>query len=332
MTEHNLVLRGPYRNDTLALLRGALTTDWRVRVWEPSDGIAAYAAALADADAAVAMGWDADMPPAPRLRLLQLPGAGWDRVDFAHVPPRAAVSNVFEHEIGIAEFVLASMLHWEIRIDRMDAGLRRGDWSSSGWGGAPLHGELFGKTLGIVGYGRIGRETARRARAFGMRTIACSRRAGGDDLVERCDSMAHLTALLGESDYVLLALPLTPASEGLIGAAALAAMRPEGVIINVSRGGIIEEKALYAALKRHQIGGAIIDTWYNYPSAANRTPMPSALAFQDLDNIVMTPHASAWSAGLLPRRWRWIAGNLDRLARGEPLGNVIRAPGGPPPE
>ncbi|MEQ9643825.1 MAG: 2-hydroxyacid dehydrogenase [Alphaproteobacteria bacterium] len=327
---HSLLLRGPYREETIASLRDALSADWTLRIWNPDEGAPAYAEALAEADATVAMSWSAETPPAPNLKLLQLPGAGWDRLQFEQVPTQAAVCNVFEHEIGIAEYVLATMLMWEIRPDRMDAGLRNDDWSTSGWSGAGLHGELYGKTLGIVGYGRIGRESARRARAFGMPVRACSRTPRPDDLVERCEGMDKLDELLGASDYVLVSMPLTASNPNLFDADRLAAMRPAGVIINVSRGGLIDEQALYDALKNRRIGGAVIDTWYNYPKGGKPTA-PSRLPFRDLDNIIMTPHASAWSAGLLARRWRWIGENMNRLARGEPLDNVIRTPGGPPP-
>lgn len=328
---HRLLLRGPYRDETIASLRDALSEEWTVRVWMPDETDESYAEALAEADATVAMTWSASTPPAPNLKLLQLPGAGWDRLDFDEVPAQTSVCNVFEHEIGIAEYVLATMLMWEIRPERMDAGLRADDWSTSGWGGGGLHGELFGKTLGIVGYGRIGRETARRARAFGMHVRACSRTPRSDELVESCDGMDRLDEMLGASDYVLVSMPLTASNPNLFDADRLAAMRPDGVIINVSRGGLIDEQALYDALNDRRIGGAVIDTWYNYPKGGRPTA-PSHLPFAELDNIIMTPHASAWSAGLLSRRWRWIGENLNRLARGEPLENVIRAPGGPAPE
>ena len=105
------------------------------------------------------------MPAAPSLKLLHLPGAGTDDIAFDAVPPQTTVCNVFEHEIGIAEYVLSGMLQWAIGIPTMDAALRRDEWFGSHLSG-PRHGELYGQTVGIVGYGRIGREVALRARCF----------------------------------------------------------------------------------------------------------------------------------------------------------------------
>ncbi|MGH8630591.1 MAG: NAD(P)-dependent oxidoreductase [Burkholderiales bacterium] len=144
------------------------------------------------------------------------------------MPRTAAVCNVYEHEIGIAEYVLAAMLHFTVQIPRLDAALKRGEW----WGShlcGPRHGELHGQTLGIIGYGRIGRETARRAKAFGMRVAVCNRSARDPDgLVDEVRPMSHLHALLAESDFVLLALPLESTTHSLIGARELARMKPTG--------------------------------------------------------------------------------------------------------
>jgi phosphoglycerate dehydrogenase-like enzyme len=139
--------------------------------------------------------------------------------------------------------------------------------------------------------------------------------------------MSGLHAVLAESDFVLLALPLDDSTHGVIGARELAQMKPTGVIINVARGGLIDESALFQACRDKRIGGAAIDAWYRYPRANNPRGRPSTLPFHELDNVVMTPHASAWTDGLRPRRNRVIAENLDRLARGDPLLNVVRAAG-----
>jgi phosphoglycerate dehydrogenase-like enzyme len=259
----------------LGMLPGLLATPWDIEVVD-SDNSAQFEHALRAADAMVSMSWRGPMPPAPRLQLLQALGAGVDEIDFALLPPWTAVCNCFEHETAIAEYVLAAMLEWTIGVRRMDARLRRGDWTGSYLCG-PRHGELHGKTLGIVGYGRIGREVARRASAFGMRIRVCGRVAGaGDDVSGPLLGMDQLPQLLGQCDFVLVSAPLTEQTRGLFGTAAFAAMRADAVIINVARGAIIDEGALYHALRGRRIGGAIIDVWYRYPpQGVTKGPEPS---------------------------------------------------------
>jgi phosphoglycerate dehydrogenase-like enzyme len=210
----------------------------------------------------------------------------------------------------------------------MDAALRRGQWYGSHLSG-PRHDELYGKTVGIIGYGRIGHEVARRARAFGMKVLACSRTPrSSDEFVEREDAMDRLSVVLPASDFVVLALPLEPSTAGVIGTQQLARMKPSAVIINVARGALIDERALFEACREKRIGGAVIDTWFKYPAEGYEIAEPSNLPFRELENVIMTPHASGWTEGLRPRRCKMIAGNLDRLARGEPLINVVKQSAG----
>jgi phosphoglycerate dehydrogenase-like enzyme len=309
----------------LAMIPDFLETHWIIDVADPED-LEAFSRKLLEADAMISMNWPDNMPPAPKLRLLQLPGAGTDDIAFDAVPPQASVCNVYEHEIGIAEYVLSAMLQWTIGIPKMDAALRRGEWFGSHLCG-PRHGELFGQTVGILGYGRIGQEVARRARAFGMNVIACSRTPrDADDLVARVGSMDEMPALLSTSDFVVLALPLDVASNGIIGSREFGQMKRNAVIINVARGALIDEGSLFDACAAGRIGGAVIDTWYRYPKPGETRGEAANLPFKALENVIMTPHASAWTEGLRPRRCRLIAGNLNRLARGEPLVNVVRQP------
>ena len=320
-----LLIKQSDNDGRLGLIPGFLQTDWTIEVADFDDA-GALRRGLAGADAAISMNWRKDMPPAPKLKLLHLPGAGTDDIAFDAVPVQASVCNVFEHEIGIAEYVLGAMLQWVIGIPRMDASLRHGEWRGSHLHG-PRHGELYRQTLGIVGYGRIGREVAARARAFGLNIIACSRTPGpADGLVDRVDPMSALDGLLARSDFVLLALPLDASTSGLIGRAEFDRMKPSAVIINVARGALIDERALFEACRDRRIGGAIIDTWYRYPADNKTLTAPSNLPFHELENIIMTPHGSGWTEGLLPRRCRFIAQNLDRVARGESLLNVVRDP------
>ena len=308
----------------LSALPGFLDTPWDIEVVD-TDDVDAFKVALSRADAMVSMSWHWDLGAAARLKLLHLPGAGVDDIDFARVPAATAVCNCFEHEIGIAEYVLGAMLESTIRIGTLDRTFRTGSWIGSYLCG-PRHGELFGKTLGVVGFGRIGREVARRAKGFGMRVIACTRTPNDEELADAVWGMDRFRTLLGESDFVLVTAPLSDETRGLFDERAFAAMRPTGIIINVARGAIIDEAALYQALKSRRIGGAVIDVWYHYPpQGVVDGPRPSAYPFHEQNNILMTPHASAWTDGLLPRRNRAIAMNLNRLARGEPLVNVVKA-------
>lgn len=264
---------------------------------------------------------------APRFRMLHVPGAGLDGIDFDSLAPETVVCNVFEHEIPIAEYVLSAMLEWEIRAGAMRRDFRADNWPDAYRNRVP-HGEICGKTLGLIGFGRIGRAIADRARAFGMRIVALDRSATGGEGADEILRPGDLPALLGQADYVVIACPLSPETQGMIGSRQLAAMRPDAVLINVSRAEIVEEAALYDALAGRRIGGAVLDVWYRYPVGSDDRVAPCSFPFHDLDNAVCTPHSSAWTVNLPKRRYAKIADNIERLRRGEALANVVR-PAGP---
>ena len=334
----NVLILDGYDDRRGALLEERLGAGWTVAAGRRGDPADVLAARLSVADAVVTQYWTVDAPAAPRLRLLQLPGAGFDAIDFGAVPAGCAVCNVYEHEIGISEYVAAALLEREIGLRRMDARLRRGEWCDGFVLGAPLHGELYGKTVGFVGYGRIARATARRLAPFGVRVAARTRspdpHGPGADLVADLAGMDRLDDMLPAIDYLVIACPLDESTRGLIDARRLALLPRRAVVVNVARGPILDEEALFAACRDETIGGAIIDTWYRYPDPSGgrgQRRAPSRYPFETLDNVLMTPHASGWSAGLLDRRWTVIADNLLRLERGEPLRHLLRAPddGGP---
>jgi phosphoglycerate dehydrogenase-like enzyme len=304
-------------------VREHLSSPWQIEIVDADDA-GAFAHALRDADAILTMNWNT-APPTPRLKLIHLPGAGTDAIDFDAVPPGAAVCNAYGHEVSIAEYVMATMLEMAIGVRNMDAALRRNQWHGA-WMNGPLHGHVFGKTVGIAGYGRIGREVARRARAFGLRVIACSRSAKSpDEFAEYIRDMNGFDALLRESDYIVVCLPLNETTRGLFDARAFALMKPTAIIINPGRGLVIEEQALFDACQQRRIGGAVIDVWYRYPASGESEAAPSRFAFHQLDNVIMTPHASAWTQHLIEQRCASILDNLNRLARGEALVNVVHA-------
>ena len=141
-----LLIKQADNDGRLALIPEFLETEWTIEVVDYDNGLE-LKKKLANADAMISMSWARNMPLAPKLKLLHLPGAGTDDIAFDAVPPPAVVCNVFEHEIGIAEYVLSAMLQWVIGIPRMDAALRRGEWYGSHLSG-PRHGELYGQTVG----------------------------------------------------------------------------------------------------------------------------------------------------------------------------------------
>jgi phosphoglycerate dehydrogenase-like enzyme len=333
----NLLLRDPQPQWRVDFIARHLTTPWTISF--RGENRDQYADAMAQADALVAISFRSSDPPAPRLQLLQLPGAGFERIAFDALPEACTVCNVFEHEIPIAEYLVLAMLEWQIRTARMSAGLRQGIWNDGMSVGEPIHGELFGKTVGFIGYGHIGSQTALRLRPFGVRMVACTRTPSrydpvADGCLDYIAGLDKLDALLAESDFVVVGCPLTEATRGLIDARRLGLMRSNAVLLNVARAEVVDQAALFAACKSRRIAGAVIDVWTQYPrpgSDKSTITYPSEHPFHDLDNVVMTPHSSGWTDGLWDRRWKTICSNLDRLSNGEPLNNVLKAPGGAAP-
>lgn len=283
-----------------------------------------HIAEYAGADIIVGIAFNDTMPAPKHLKLFQVPGAGVDGIVRSALPASARLCNCFGHENAIAEYVLAALLSFHVPLADADRHLRKGNWKYSAGSPQDLRSELGGQTLGIIGFGHIGKTLAARARAFAM-TVAVANRSPITDRehVDTTWSLDELSAFLGSVDVIVNTLPLTPETEGLLGHEAFASMRPGATVVNVGRGAVIDETALFTALKEQRIGAAVIDTWYVYPSDSDRTPLPSRLPFHDLDNVLMSPHMSGWTHGTVRRRQRTIAGNINRIATGLPPVNVI---------
>jgi phosphoglycerate dehydrogenase-like enzyme len=261
----------------------------------------------------------------PRLKVIGRAGIGVDTIDVPAASARGIVvmNTPFGNSITTAEHAIAMLFALAREIPQADQSTQNGKCEKNRFIGV----ELAGKTLGLIGLGRIGRAVARRAKAFDMRVIAVTRTPCSNvDHLDAQGSMQELDAMMPRCDFLAVTCPLNEETRGMIDARRLALCKPHLVVINVARAAVLDEAALYLALRDRIIAGAVLDVWYAYPTAAQPAARPSRFPFHELANVIMTPHCSAWTDGLIERRWRFIASNLDRLARGEPLQNVVLRP------
>lgn len=279
---------------------------------------------FASADVIVGIKLDASMPKPQQLRLYQAPAAGTDAIDVSLLPERSALCNCHGHEDAIAEYVFAALLARHVPLVRADSDLRRQQWTYFAGRPKALRTELGSQTIGLLGFGHIAKAIAARAKAFGMRVHAANRSAVTSEHVDRAYALSDLHAFLADCDVVVVTLPLTAQTQGLVDAAAINAMRPSAWLVNVGRGPVVAEQALYDALRSKRLGGAVIDTWYQYPTPDQPECAPSKLDFAALENVVMTPHMSGWTSGTVLRRQQTMADNIARLATGQPLLNVLK--------
>jgi phosphoglycerate dehydrogenase-like enzyme len=263
---------------------------------------------------------------APELRWVHSATSGVER---ALTPAARARGVVVTNARGvfsrpIAEHVLLMILALSRRLPQLLELQRERTWQ-------PLEGrELRDLTIGIVGYGSLGRAIASLAGAFGSRVIATRRRPGATDepapdgdeafpfpaKLDRVLGPDGLHELLAESDVVVLAAPLTPETDGMIDEAALAAMKPDAWLINVARGRLIDDGALLRALRDGRIGGAALDAY-------QEEPLTPSSPFWDVPNLILTPHTAWSSSRVLDRSIDLFCDNLRRFRAGEPLRNVV---------
>jgi phosphoglycerate dehydrogenase-like enzyme len=252
---------------------------------------------------------------APHLRWVQLTSAGADRLlSSGFINEGITVTTVSGlHATPIGEYVLGVMLMWAKGAPKfMRAQLRR-EWVRY------LPQELQGKTIGIVGMGNIGAEVARLSKAFGCRIIA-TRRSGqprdGDDHADELMPQAELPRLLRESDYVVLCVPLTPETRGIIGERELHMMKDSAVLVNIARGAVVVEADLVQALRDGTIAGAALDVF-------EQEPLPEESPLWDMENVIMSPHISGGTEIYNQRAVDIFADNLRRYRAGDPLRNVV---------
>jgi phosphoglycerate dehydrogenase-like enzyme len=285
---------------------------------------------LPDAEIVLTSHWSVALGEAARsLRFIQMPGAGWDKIDPAGIPAGVLVANCYEHEQGIAEWVLMMCLALSRKLLEADRTIRMGVWRLFPAMGHPPYKELGDQTIGIVGLGRIGRAVARLAGAFGMRRIGVDALPISDDTrtslgLDAVWDVSELDRLLAESDFVVVAVPFDESTRGLFDARRLRQLKPTAFLINPARAEICDERDLYAALRDRLFAGAALDPWWHYPHAGE-VVAPSAYPYQELDNVIMSPHASGSTEQTFRRRMEVCAANIDRFLRGEPVVNVVSA-------
>ncbi|GAB3927236.1 2-hydroxyacid dehydrogenase [Microlunatus endophyticus] len=290
-------------------------------------GLEQTRAALADADAIVGGRFDAELAcVAPRLRLVQVSGAGTDGVDRTALGPDVVLANTYHHEDAMAEYAIWAAIGLRRGLPTADAQLREQRWTSPAQDpGLPLPLSLAGARVGLYGFGHVGERAWRAFASFGSLGAAVTGR-GSVDAAEHGLQWAggpdELLRLCAESDILLVSPPLTAETRGAVGAAEIDVLGPDGILINVARGPVVDDRALYEALRDHRLGAAAIDVWYNYPPPGTRSGAPASLPFADLDNILMTPHISGVARATFEGRISDIAANLLALRAGRPLINL----------
>ncbi len=264
---------------------------------------------------------------APRLRMIQTFTAGVEKIDLEAVKSHGGIvlCNSHINAAEAAEYAIMLLLAVAKNIIPSDRELRKGDWVYA-YGGPRPNIEIRGKTCLIVGLGSIGAEIARRLRAFDVQIYAATRSGTSQHigLVDRLVRIDEVRPLVESSDFIILSLPLTPDSEGLVDSTFISWMKPTSIIVNISRGPIIDERALYEALRQNRIRGAGIDVWWRYPPKwGGRATPPSDIPFQDLDNVVVSPHRAGYSENTEREYFRFAGENILRFIHGEPPLNIV---------
>ncbi len=253
---------------------------------------------------------------ARKLRWIQTVGAGVDRFLFPEVvKSHVIITNAGGvHPTPISEHVIGMMLSFCRGLHFFIRNQMKRKWERDGF----RIDELSGKTAGIVGLGRIGRETAEKAKSLGMKVIATRRNpsAPAPARVDKLVRPENLGELLSESDFVILSLPLTKETNGMIGEAQLRSMKRTGYLINVSRGKIVQEDKLVQALKEGWIAGAGLDTF-------EREPLPQDSELWGMKNVIITPHVAGSTTHYYERLTDIFCENLKRFMRNESLVNVV---------
>lgn len=271
---------------------------------------------------------------ATHLKYIQIPYTGANRLDFNLLKnyPNVVVTNSHSNSLTIAEHAVSLLLAVAKQINYRDVHMRTGDWSTR-YERVMNSVALTGKTAGIIGYGAIGEKTARMLKyGFDMKILGIKRHPQNtkDDICDFIGGMNDMSKVLSESDFIIVALPLTDETRGIINKEQFDVMKEGSIIVNIARGPIIDEKALYDFLKSKK-GYAGIDVWYNYPSSetdistGKHKKTFQNYPFQELENIVMSPHSAFRVEDIGLKTGEDIITNLTLLSEGKQPINILHA-------
>ncbi len=276
-------------------------------------------------DATILLSWNFPREILPQeytslqqVTFLQLVTAGADHVPFADLPSQISVANnPGAYATPMAEHILAMTLALTKRLLIEHQKLRSGEFDDQ-----TLNRSLFGMTAGIIGFGGTGRATARIMRSFGMNIYAINQSGKSTEPTEFIGSLHDLEHVLRACDVVVLCLPLTRATRGLIGKEELAWMKPDAILVNVARGAILDEEALYTHLKDHPTFLAGIDTWWEEPLRGGTFRI--GYPFLELPNVLGSPHNSALVSHVISDAARQAAENVKHFLKGEKVIGIVR--------
>jgi phosphoglycerate dehydrogenase-like enzyme len=309
----------PLPEDLQAIVRAALPAGWAFNVVQTKErDELRRRVATADFVIVASTKVDADLlRAAPRLKHVQHQGVGYDNVDVAACRAAGMTVGLTPEgtTIGVAEHTFLLILALYKHLREAEGKLRAGGWPV--WELRARSFEIAGKTIGLVGFGRIGRAVAARALAFEARVVYYDPvRAPADAEESLRATYRPLDALLGEADIVSLHLPLSAQTRRVIGARELQLMQRHAVLINTARGPLVDEAALIAALKAGTIAGAGVDVFEQEPTPADNPLLT-------LENVVVTPHISAGTADAFGTKMQAVMANFQRVVRGEAPINLV---------
>jgi len=268
-----------------------------------------------------------DLDQAKKLKLIQIPFAGVDKLDFNLYKNyrNIFICNIHTNKEAVTEHAFALILALAKNIVINDRDLRIGRWH--GFSTQEPTVQLSGKSLGIIGLGSIGWEIAKMGYGLGMKVFALKRKIEKKDsekknILEFLGEKEDLEKVIKESHFIVITVPLTNETRGLVGKKELQLMEGK-YLINVSRGEVINEEALFESLQNGNLAGAAIDTWYQYPSLELREVQPSKYDFNKLTNLVMSPHTAGYTDKALKENIKSVFDNIVKIYYGEEPESII---------